>query len=131
MHNMVSCWVFSFKLPGTVLKELDRIFSNFIWNNNMHAWKEVCRPKDEGGCGIRRLLDINQASGVRLAWRLCTSKSLWAQWMRIHYLHGNHISQAEATLLDSGTWKWIGTLKAQTLASMVRTEGDGSSISDN
>ena len=35
LHNVVSYWAFSFKLPNTVLRELERLFSNFIWNNKM------------------------------------------------------------------------------------------------
>jgi len=68
LHNIVSYWVSSFKLPSSVLKELERLFSNFSWNNKMHAWgwNELCRPKMEGGCGIKKLYDINQVFGVKV-----------------------------------------------------------------
>jgi len=91
--------VFSFKLPGFVLKELERLFSNFIWNNKMHGWnwKDIYRPKAEG-VGIRRLIDINQASCIRLVWRLFTSNSIWSQWMCVHYLNGMHISRVSASI---------------------------------
>ena len=70
----------------------------------MHGIGKIYKgQKKEGGCGIRRLMDINKASGVRLVWRICTSNSLWAMWMRKHYLQDKHNSQATATLLDSGT----------------------------
>ena len=61
------------------MKELERTFSNFLWKKKMHAWgwQDVCRPKLEGGVGIRRLIDVNNASGVRLVWRICTSNLLW------------------------------------------------------
>jgi len=69
LHNVVSYWAFSFK-PNTVLRELERLFSNFIWNNKMHGWKWADLYRQ---MGIRRPTDINQASGVRLVWRLGTS----------------------------------------------------------
>ena len=68
----------------------------------MHAWgwKDICRPKREGGLGIRKLMDINNASGMRMLWRLHASQSLWAQWMKLHYLKEEHISQAKAAILS-------------------------------
>ena len=128
---MKSYWVFSFKLPGSILKEIERLFSNFNWNNKMHAWnwRDLCKFKSEGGCGIRRLIDISQASGVRLVWRLCTSNSLWAHWIRKHYLQDLHISQAKASLLDLETWKWICSLKSNALPHMLKLPGDGCTTS--
>jgi len=111
LHNMVSYWIYSFELPSSMVKEPERAFSNFVWNHRMHAWawKDMCRPKDGGGVDIRKLNDVNLASGVRLVWRLCTSDSLWAQWMKAHYLKGKHINQSAANVLDSGSWIWSVT----------------------
>jgi len=55
LHNILAYWVGSFKLPGSVVKELERLFVNFFWNNRMHAWswKDIYRPKAEGGLGMR------------------------------------------------------------------------------
>ena len=86
-----------------------------VWN-----WSTICRPKDEGGFGIRRVKDINAASGIRLVWRLCTSNSLWAA----HYLKGFHLYQASSTILDSGAWKWICSIKNQAMSHMSRKLGN-------
>jgi len=119
--------VFSFKLPSVVIKDLERMFSNFLWNNKMHArtWKDICIPKREEGMGIRRLTDLNKASGVRLVWRLCTSQSLWSKWISTHYLKSAHISQCSATPYDSGTWKWLCSLKDLVLSNMKISLGNG------
>jgi len=65
-------------MPLSVTKKLERISSNFLWNNKMPAWSwaGICKTKKEGGLGIRRISDINAASGIKLYWRLCTSQSL-------------------------------------------------------
>ena len=94
-----------------------------VWN-----WSDICRPKEEGGFGIRRVKDINSASGFRLVWRLCTSNSLWAQWMSVHYLKGLHLYQASSSLLDSGTWKWICSMKGLALSYMAKL-GNGEECS--
>ena len=81
LHNMLSDWVYSFKIPKSVVQEMERMFSNFIWRGEMHAWnwQDICRPKAEGGMGIRRINDINNASGIRLVWRLSAVDSLWSR----------------------------------------------------
>jgi len=58
-------------------------------------------------------------------WRMCSSNSLSAKWMGEHYLHGLHLSQVEATIYDSGTWKWICSLRSITLENMERVIGNG------
>ena len=97
----------------------------------MHVWncKKICRPKKEGGVGIRRLHDLNNASGIRLVWKLCNSKSLWCQWMCAHYLQGAHISQVSASSLDSGTWKWLCSVMNLALEHMKRVGGTGNYVS--
>jgi len=44
----------------------------------MHAWnwKDICRPKEEAGVGIRRVSDINKESRVRLTWRILSTGSV-------------------------------------------------------
>jgi len=57
VYNMLSYWVSSFKMPKSVTKELERMFSNFICNSKMHGWNwhDICRTKEEGEVGIRRI----------------------------------------------------------------------------
>ena len=49
--------------------------------------------------------------------------------MKGHYLHNKHLSQVNANILDSGTWKWICSLKAETLPHMERILGNGNTTS--
>ena len=43
-----------------------------------------CRPKSEGGFGIRKLEDIFSAAGLKLFWRCFTTDSLWVSWMKMY-----------------------------------------------
>ena len=115
LHNPVNYWVFSFKLPGSVIKELERIFFFLISYGG-----DVCMggigkisvdQKLKAELGSEDSKDINQVSIIRLVWRLCRSNTLRPTWMNTHNLKGNHLVQASATILDSGTWKWICSLK--------------------
>ena len=40
--------------------------------------------------------------------------------MKGHYMKGKHIAEADSTLLDSGTWKWITGSKERALQYMHR-----------
>jgi len=53
LHNMLAYWVCSYKIPNTVVRELERLFTNFLWNK-MHAWgwSDICKTKALGGLGI-------------------------------------------------------------------------------
>ena len=38
LQNSLSYWAFSFKLPSSIIRELERIFSGFHWHQKMHSW---------------------------------------------------------------------------------------------
>ncbi|GKA97209.1 RNA-directed DNA polymerase, eukaryota, reverse transcriptase zinc-binding domain protein, partial [Tanacetum coccineum] len=55
-------WASVYLLPATVINDLDKLFKRFLWNVGDSAkdkarvfWKVVCRPKDQGGLGIKSL----------------------------------------------------------------------------
>ena len=127
LHDMLSYLIFSFRMPQSVVTELEMIFSNFICGGKMHIWnwKEICRPKTEGGLGIRRISDINMAYGIRLVWRICSVNSIWPNWMKVNYLKNSHLAQAKASITDSHTWKWICHARSLALQHMPRKLGNG------
>ena len=65
-------WTSMFELPVNVLREIDRMMMGFLWFGHGNrkciftSWQNVCRPKEEGGLGIRRPLDCNIAGMIRL-----------------------------------------------------------------
>lgn len=55
-------------LPASTLDQLDKIARAFIWvssegNRKQHliAWERICKPKKEGGLGIRASKEMNVA----------------------------------------------------------------------
>lgn len=53
-------WMSVFELPISIIKELGSLFKDFLWNNGEKkkggakvAWKEICRPKDQEGLGLK------------------------------------------------------------------------------
>ncbi|KAK1310312.1 hypothetical protein QJS10_CPA08g00962 [Acorus calamus] len=74
-------------------------------------WDTVCLPKEEGGLGLRRLGEWNDAAmGVRF-WEIASNQpSLWATWIRRKYLKKKNVWTAFPS--TTGTLVWKRILKA-------------------
>lgn len=48
----------------------------------MVARKNLCKPLDEGGIGLRYLISINEASNLKLAWNIFNSFDNWFALLR-------------------------------------------------
>ncbi|GJW68268.1 RNA-directed DNA polymerase, eukaryota, reverse transcriptase zinc-binding domain protein [Tanacetum coccineum] len=62
LSTMHQYWSSVYMLPDAVIKSLDRIFKSFLWNAGSSAkgkvrvaWNLVCRPKEQGGLGLKPL----------------------------------------------------------------------------
>lgn len=70
--------------------------SSFLWKGEAGSavgakinWLQVCKPKTEGGLGLKNLSDWNIASFARLIWLLFGgSESLWIAWVKMHLVKG-------------------------------------------
>ena len=68
------------------------------------AWSEVCKPKAEGGLGVRRIHDVSVVFDLKLVWRLFTSSdSLWVKWVKQIILRGESFWDAKA----GGVGSWL------------------------
>ncbi|KAL9689236.1 hypothetical protein QQ045_033670 [Rhodiola kirilowii] len=72
LQAMVLYWARVFILPKQVINAVNAICSNFLWKGgsskkggHLVAWDKVCRPKDEGGLGIKNLKTFNDALVLR------------------------------------------------------------------
>lgn len=71
---------------------------NFPWSanperlrSNLIRWETVCLPKLEGGLGLRRVREFNEACLLNLARSAISTNSLWAIWLRARYFRGPSI----------------------------------------
>lgn len=55
-------WASVFVLPKSVINDINKILKGFLWcqgdltrGKAKIAWEYVCKPKDEGGLGIKDL----------------------------------------------------------------------------
>nr|GEU46050.1 RNA-directed DNA polymerase, eukaryota, reverse transcriptase zinc-binding domain protein [Tanacetum cinerariifolium] len=59
-------WASVFFLPKFVLKDINKLLKGFLWNQvelsrgkAKVAWKNICRPKSQGGLGLKDLVQLN------------------------------------------------------------------------
>ncbi|CAH1432193.1 unnamed protein product [Lactuca virosa] len=62
LQSLQVYWFSVLLIPKTTIKDIEKVFKGFLWSGGelkkgsaKIAWKMVCRPKDEGGLGIRNL----------------------------------------------------------------------------
>lgn len=90
IYGMVNFWSQVFVLPKAFYAKIDSICAGFLWNNKTTsaagsrvAWQDVCRPKAEGGVGIRLLEDFQLVFRLKQVWNLFSnSGSLWVAWLK-------------------------------------------------
>lgn len=92
--SLANFWLAAFRLPASCLKEIEKLCSAFLWSGPSLntkkakiAWVDVCRPKEEGGLGIRALKEMNNVCVLKLIWRILASKnSLWVRWIQVYLI---------------------------------------------
>ncbi|GJT71235.1 RNA-directed DNA polymerase, eukaryota, reverse transcriptase zinc-binding domain protein [Tanacetum coccineum] len=98
LESMSMYWASVFKLPKTVIKEINGILKRFLWSNGDTAkgraklsWKQVCKPKEFGGLGIKNLETWNEALLAKNLWNLASKKTLYGDKIasRLQYEVGN------------------------------------------
>ncbi|XP_020272679.1 uncharacterized protein LOC109847855 [Asparagus officinalis] len=78
------CYSSFFKLPRWLIKAIDKIRRNFLWNDNhqssivrnLVSWDTVCRQKKDGGLGVIQLESFNIALLSKWIWKFFDRESL-------------------------------------------------------
>jgi len=80
------------------------------------AWEAICKPKQEGGLGLRSLKEANDVCCLKLIWRILShGDSLWVKWIETNLLKNNSfwIIKSSTTM---GSWMWKKLLKYREVA---------------
>nr|XP_043612010.1 uncharacterized protein LOC122583697 [Erigeron canadensis] len=91
LSSMQLYWASVYMLPNYVIKEIEKLLKGFFWNGGgsakgraIVAWKVVCRPKEQGGLGVKDLKRWNEVLLIRQFWKiLLKENSLWATWVKV------------------------------------------------
>lgn len=109
-----------FKVPETICDKLDAITWNDVWwghdprARKLHLinWNDVCKPKSEGGVGLKRFKLMNQAMLGKQFWRIAHNpQSLLAKTLKGKYFPRGSIHDCSPKPHNS--WIWRNIIKTE------------------
>ncbi|KAK9723563.1 hypothetical protein RND81_05G008200 [Saponaria officinalis] len=85
---------------------------NFLWDGGVDfkrsplvSWDKVCKPKSEGGLGLKNDVLWNKAAVGKLVWWVAyKTDHLWVRWINHTYLKGRTWQNFSPS--TSSTWYW-------------------------
>ncbi|GKA92683.1 RNA-directed DNA polymerase, eukaryota, reverse transcriptase zinc-binding domain protein [Tanacetum coccineum] len=112
-------WASMFVLPNHICSSIDKILKDFLWSSDEGrkgfssiAWKDVCRPKSQGGLGLRTMKMMNESLMIKYLWNLVSRKeSLWVKWVNSYRLKGRCVWNLTVTKNTAWCWKSIMKLR--------------------
>ncbi|GJZ07127.1 dual specificity protein phosphatase 1-like protein, partial [Tanacetum coccineum] len=112
-------WCSLFILPIIVSDDIVSLLCNFLWSNKGSSgsmvsikWVDVCRPKSQGGLGLKSMHEWNTALMAKHLWNIIISKdSIWVKWVKIHKLKGKNLWEIELNRGMSWCWKHLLNLR--------------------
>lgn len=125
-------WLAVFELPADTMAQVEKICRRFSWGGldnikkrNPVGWDQVCRPKD-GGLGIRRVNDWNQAAISYHCFQLASNKSsLWANWVHAKYFRNANFWKLKTPEKCSWAWPNIMLVRDQMKVNVFYSIGNG------
>ncbi|GJX38204.1 hypothetical protein Tco_0251507 [Tanacetum coccineum] len=73
-------------------------------------WKDVCKPKSQGGLGLNSVCSWNVALMAKHLWNVASDKdSIWVKWVKVYRLKSGNIWDVE--LKEHRYWSWCQLLK--------------------
>ncbi|KAG2276627.1 hypothetical protein Bca52824_059182 [Brassica carinata] len=133
IYGMVNFWSSVFVLPKWFYAKVDSLCSGFLWKNSTSSavgarvsWVNICKPKSEGGLGIRQLEEFEMVFRLKMLWFFFSaSGSLWVPWLRKNRFGGRSLWLINDSPRFSMTVRSMLQLK-QELQGLLRCSiGDG------
>jgi len=105
-----------FRAPVAVYKSITRIQRRFLWGWGKEkesiswvSWKVLCKPREEGGLGLRYIRMFNSALLAKWRWRLMVEEQgRWKDMLVSKYALSSEASHSPVKLQS---WWWRDLLK--------------------
>ncbi|KAJ9539059.1 hypothetical protein OSB04_031792 [Centaurea solstitialis] len=110
LQSLQLYWMAVFGFPSAIVHEIEGLLRAFLWTQGdpvagrcRVAWETVCRPKEAGGLGFKRLSLWNQALIARNLWDIAMGRdTMWVQWVTTRYLRSSILW----TTRPAHGWSW-------------------------
>ncbi|CAN1163243.1 LINE-1 retrotransposable element ORF2 protein [Linum perenne] len=123
-------------LPASITKDIDARIRNFVWGStndkrktHLISWDVVCRPKSEGGLGLKKEKELNEAFMMKLGWLILKApEKLWVNILTSKYLkNSDQGMQLRRKTGGSNLWRGIRKTWTTMAAACQHSIRDGSS----
>ncbi|KAJ4788737.1 RNA-directed DNA polymerase (reverse transcriptase)-related family protein [Rhynchospora pubera] len=102
-------------VPKIIIKQMDSLLARFFWGKPAEgrymaplAWKNICKPVDEGGLGIRDLNIFGEALFMKLVWETISDENkMWVQICKSKYCPQVGFWNAKVGSHSSKMWRNI------------------------
>lgn len=101
-------------LPNYLTNSIETAIRGFWWGSGSTKpmawlpWSQLCKPKAQGGLGLRDLRAFNRALLAKQCWRiLFNPDSLMGQIFRARYFPNSTFMEASLGIRPSATWRSI------------------------
>ncbi|XP_074277763.1 uncharacterized protein LOC141601387 [Silene latifolia] len=123
LSSLHSYWALIFIIPKGIISRIEATCRNFPWDSStdymrvpMVAWEKICRPKEEGGLGLKDQGIMNKAMIGRLVhWITVKKDSIWVKWVQKNYLKGRDWLDYTPSTSSSWVWRRICKVKEEML----------------
>lgn len=112
---MISFGVKFSQVPASILHRTNSICASFIWKSKSHKmpWEDVCKTKEEGRIGIRRLSDVAKAINIKFSVEFFKRRKSLGSMDKNKYCRSGDFWTIQVDNNASHTWKTL--LKTRTL----------------
>lgn len=125
-------WCSTFTIPKKCIKLINSICGAYLWKGTTEghhsarvSWETVTLAKNEGGLGIRDLLQWNVACNIKLVWLLFfRAGSIWVAWITksINFIKVK-VGDGRSTRFWTDNWSPFGNLREYLNASTTTALG--------
>ncbi|XP_074266072.1 uncharacterized protein LOC141588533 [Silene latifolia] len=123
LSSLHSYWASMFVLPKGIINRIEATCRNFLWDSSAEyrrvplvAWDKICRPKEEGGLGLKNQESMNKAMVGRLVnWVAEKKDTIWVKWVQQNYLKGQDWMDYTPAAQSSWVWRRICRVKQEFL----------------
>lgn len=117
--RMVGFWCSTLILPQAVIKRVEQLCQNFLWQRKVGAtrgarvsWEGVRRPRNEDGLGICDLKSWSKVGAIKnISLLLFCSGSLWVACARLHLVKGRCLWTLKMPGDCSKSWRKMSRLR--------------------
>ena len=111
LQSLQLFWMTVFMIPAGIIHELEALFRDFFWAQGHSSrgkcrisWDDVCKPRECGGLGFKRLATWNRVLLTKHLWDiLIRRQSMWVRWIHRMYIWHRPVW----TIPIRHTWSWI------------------------